>query len=52
MSAATHSEGRWDSFEADLDVTGMDGPPYRAVFIRAPVFNSVGANVEVLSQTG
>ena len=38
-----------DSFEADLDVTGVEGPPYRAVFIRAPVFNSVGDGVEVIS---
>ena len=39
-----------DSFEADLEVSGMDGPPYRAVFIRAPVFNSVGDDVEVLCE--
>lgn len=39
-----------DSFEADLEVAGMDGPPFRAVFIRAPVFNSVGENVEILSK--
>ncbi len=38
-----------DSFESDLDVDGMDGPPYRAVFIRAPVFVSVGDSVEVLA---
>lgn len=38
-----------DSFESDLEVSGMDGPPYRAVFIRAPVFISVGDNVEVLA---
>lgn len=38
-----------DSFESDLEVDGMDGPPYRAVFIRAPVFVSVGDNVEVLA---
>ena len=38
-----------DSFEADLEVAGIEGPPYRAVFIRAPVFNSVGDGVEVLS---
>jgi 5'-phosphate synthase pdxT subunit len=38
-----------DSFESDLDVNGMDGPPYRAVFIRAPVFVSVGESVEVLA---
>ena len=39
-----------DSFEADLDVSGIDGPPYRAVFIRAPVFVSVGEGVEVLAE--
>jgi 5'-phosphate synthase pdxT subunit len=39
-----------DSFEADLDVAGMEGPPYHAIFIRAPVFNSVGEDVEVLSR--
>ena len=39
-----------DSFESDLDVDGMDGPPYRAVFIRAPVFVSVGEKVEVLAR--
>ena len=38
-----------DSFEADLEVVGMEGPPYRAVFIRAPVFNSVGEDVEELA---
>ncbi len=38
-----------DSFESDLEVDGMDGPPYRAVFIRAPVFVSVGDSVEVLA---
>ena len=38
-----------DSFESDLEVNGMDGPPYRAVFIRAPVFVSVGDEVEVLA---
>ena len=39
-----------DSFEADLEVVGMEGPPYRAVFIRAPVFNSVGEDVEELAR--
>ena len=39
-----------DSFEADLEVTGMEGPPYRAVFIRAPVFNSMGESVEELAR--
>jgi pyridoxal 5'-phosphate synthase pdxT subunit len=39
-----------DSFEADLDVAGLDGDrPFRAVFIRAPVVESVGPDVEVLA---
>jgi 5'-phosphate synthase pdxT subunit len=39
-----------DSFEADVDVRGLDGPPVRAVFIRAPVVASVGEGVEVLAK--
>ena len=39
-----------DSFEADLEVEGMDGPPYRAVFIRAPVFIEVGDRVDILAR--
>lgn len=35
-----------DSFEADLDVGGLD-EPFRAVFIRAPVIERVGDDVEV-----
>lgn len=37
------------SFEADLDVAGVDGPPLRAVFIRAPVISCVGPGVEVVA---
>ena len=37
-----------DSFETDLVVEGLD-EPYRAVFIRAPVFEEVGPAVEVLA---
>ena len=37
-----------DSFEAPLDVTGLDGP-FPAVFIRAPVVSSVGPDIEVLA---
>jgi 5'-phosphate synthase pdxT subunit len=37
-----------DSFEADLMVAGLDGPTVHAVFIRAPVVESVGQLVEVL----
>ncbi len=38
-----------DSFEADLDVAGLD-EPYRAVFIRAPLVESCDAGVEVLAE--
>ncbi|SER28230.1 pyridoxal 5'-phosphate synthase glutaminase subunit PdxT [Natrinema salaciae] len=31
-----------DSFEAPLDVAGLDDEPYPAVFIRAPAIDSVG----------
>ena len=37
-----------DSFEADLDVDGLDGP-FHAVFIRAPFVERVGDGVEVLA---
>lgn len=40
-----------ESFEADLDVKGLDRP-YRAVFIRAPAIASVGEGVEVLARIG
>lgn len=39
-----------DSFEAELDVTGIGGPPLHAVFIRAPWVESVGPSVEVLAR--
>ena len=39
-----------DSFEADLDIVGIEGPPLRAVFIRAPVITRAGAGVQVLSR--
>lgn len=37
-----------DSFEADLTVAGLD-ESFRAVFIRAPIVERVGASVEVLA---
>ena len=37
-----------DSFEADLDVAGLD-EPFRAVFIRAPLVERAGDGVEVLA---
>ena len=39
-----------DSFEADLNVTGLPEAPVHAVFIRAPVVEAVGPEVEVLAQ--
>jgi pyridoxal 5'-phosphate synthase pdxT subunit len=38
-----------DSFEADIDVVGLDGP-FHAVFIRAPLVERVGDGVEVLAR--
>jgi 5'-phosphate synthase pdxT subunit len=38
-----------DSFETDLDVAGLPGGPFPAVFIRAPVVAEVGSGVEVLA---
>ena len=38
-----------DSFETDLEVEDMDGPPYHAVFIRAPVVATIGEGVRIIS---
>ncbi len=38
-----------DSFETDLRVIGLDEAPMHAVFIRAPVVERVGPDVEVLA---
>jgi len=38
-----------DSFETNLDVPVLGPPPLRAVFIRAPVVEEVGAAVDVLA---
>jgi len=39
-----------ESFEADLDVTGIEGGALRAVFIRAPAIREAGPAVEVLAR--
>jgi 5'-phosphate synthase pdxT subunit len=39
---------QFDSFEADLEVVGLDEPMH-AVFIRAPWMEKIGADVEVLA---
>ncbi|GAC1383783.1 MAG: pyridoxal 5'-phosphate synthase glutaminase subunit PdxT [Acidimicrobiales bacterium] len=41
-----------DSFETRLDITGMAGDPFTAVFIRAPRVSRVGAGVDVLASVG
>jgi 5'-phosphate synthase pdxT subunit len=37
-----------DSFEADLDIRGIEGGQFHGVFIRAPEIKQVGPQVEVL----
>ncbi|MEU6806041.1 pyridoxal 5'-phosphate synthase glutaminase subunit PdxT [Streptomyces neyagawaensis] len=39
-----------ESFEAAVDVTGVEGAPVEGVFIRAPWVESVGARTEVLAE--
>jgi 5'-phosphate synthase pdxT subunit len=40
-----------DSFETDLDVKGIGGTrPFHAIFIRAPLIESVGSEVDVLAR--
>ncbi|MDB5076051.1 MAG: pyridoxal 5-phosphate synthase glutaminase subunit PdxT [Chloroflexi bacterium] len=38
-----------DSFEQDLEVAGLDGPMFHAVFIRAPIIERLGGGVEPLA---
>ena len=39
-----------DSFETDLDIPVLGCQPYHAVFIRAPLIEKVGLNVEILAE--
>lgn len=39
-----------ESFEKELRIEGLEGPPFPGVFIRAPVVMSVGKNVKILCQ--
>jgi 5'-phosphate synthase pdxT subunit len=39
-----------ESFETDLPLTGVNGGPFHAIFIRAPVTTRVGPGVSVLAQ--
>ena len=53
MTVRRNAFGRQvDSFEADLSLPVIGGEPFRAVFIRAPWVESIGAEVEVLGRLG
>ncbi len=52
MSVRRNAFGRQvDSFEEDIEFTGLDGPAH-AVFIRAPWVERVGPEVQVLARAG
>ena len=51
MTVRRNAFGRQvDSFEADIEVSVLTGPPVHAVFIRAPWVDSVTDDVEVLGR--
>jgi 5'-phosphate synthase pdxT subunit len=51
MKADRNAFGRQlKSFEANLEVDGLEGGPFRAVFIRAPWIAEHGPGVEVLAE--
>jgi pyridoxal 5'-phosphate synthase pdxT subunit len=51
MTVRRNAFGRQvDSFEADLEVSGVDGGPVHAVFIRAPRVERLADDVEVLAR--
>jgi len=50
MTVRRNAFGRQvDSFETDLDIHGLGGRPFRAMFIRAPWVEETGPDVEVLA---
>ncbi|MEV1328816.1 pyridoxal 5'-phosphate synthase glutaminase subunit PdxT [Micromonospora costi] len=53
MTVRRNAFGRQvDSFEAPVSITGVEGEPFHAVFIRAPWVERVGDGVEVLGRVG
>ena len=53
MTVERNAFGRQtDSFETDLDIDGLPGGAFHAVFIRAPIVSGVGDDVEVLAKLG
>ncbi|MGO4424878.1 pyridoxal 5'-phosphate synthase glutaminase subunit PdxT, partial [Streptomyces sp. MCAF7] len=53
MTVRRNAFGRQnESFEAAIEVEGIEGGPVEGVFIRAPWVESVGAGVDVLATYG
>jgi 5'-phosphate synthase pdxT subunit len=51
ITARRNAFGRQvDSFEIDLNIAKIGEPPFHAVFIRAPLVEKIGSEVEVLAQ--
>ncbi|WP_406043602.1 pyridoxal 5'-phosphate synthase glutaminase subunit PdxT [Micromonospora sp. NBC_00898] len=51
MTVRRNAFGRQvDSFEAPVEISGVEGEPFHAVFIRAPWVERVGSQVEVLGR--
>ena len=51
VSVTRNAFGRQlDSFETDLEIEELDGPPFHAVFIRAPLITETGPGVRVMAQ--
>jgi pyridoxal 5'-phosphate synthase pdxT subunit len=51
MLAERNAFGRQTkSFEADVEVDGLDGGPLRAIFIRAPWISEYGPEVQILGE--
>jgi pyridoxal 5'-phosphate synthase pdxT subunit len=50
LSVRRNAYGRQnESFEAEIEVEGIDGGPVNAIFIRAPQFERVGEDAQVLA---
>ncbi len=51
ISVVRNAFGRQlDSFETDLEIEGLPGPPLHAVFIRAPLIEAAGPAVSVMAR--
>lgn len=53
VTAVRNAYGRQvDSFEAELDISAIDGKPFKGVFIRAPYIEKVEPHVGIMSKYG